>query len=139
MLLCYLPYFLDQMLPIVFGSNHRIFTIAVCRFERRWHQHFCFLGVPFHLKKRKTTITFLYIINLLLLGGTPKISIAIALVVMVVFQTLAYHKVFPQSTYIIPKLQGTKVLDYGIANAVIVKENLFTFLKLRSEVPTQSR
>lgn len=35
MLLYYLPYFLTQMLPIVFGSNKRIFTIAVCRFERR--------------------------------------------------------------------------------------------------------
>ena len=35
MLLCYLPNFLDQKLPIVFGSNKRISTIAVCRFKRR--------------------------------------------------------------------------------------------------------
>ena len=57
--------------------------------------------IPFHLEQRELTVAFLDIVNLLLCGGAPEITVGIPAGILVCLDSFAYYEILPQGSCIL--------------------------------------
>jgi len=95
----------------------------------------CFSGrFPFDLISRNALIRGFYQVNFLLGPGSPEIVFPVVMGIVVVFKSLRYNVVLPESSSVCPQIHGLKRTQKGIADPIIPKVNLLAFLQLVPQV-----
>ena len=125
----------DKELQVVVGRYRRERCHIVAFSENLGHSRLgCGTLVPFQFKGIDLSVAVLDIVNLLLLSSAPEIGFRMAVCVVIGFYALADEEILPQCTHILAKVERRKILQDGIANAVVVEIDFLTALQLGADV-----
>ena len=93
--------------------------------------------VPFELVSVQHSINILYIINLLLLLGAPKVAFPVKLVAGIMLPAFNYQVILPQCTCILPESDRFEIAQHRITDSIVPKVYFPAFLQFIAKIPAE--
>ena len=120
-------YFLSDEIPEMLRRDGLERGVGVCLRERagRTGLRRC---LPFEIERVEHPVHVLHQVDLVLRPCPPEVRLRVIPPVGIPLHALAYHQVLPQGSHVRPQLDGSEMINDGIANAVIVKIHLLPLL-----------